>query len=588
MNRPGARSRHAGNVSSSIPGIASSFGEPAEATEPDEPAAAPKDDPTPPAPVVATNVHEASKPDGREATVQAQPLSTILPSVGVASSSSKYILPTVTSPPELRLPQEEIDGDRAKARAAAAARGESKRSEAMAEWEEWGEGADEDEDANGFRNTSAGAKSRKKVSKRVNLACKCEIYADETSSVLHKKTKRKRGQSPSAGVNWDADYDPQMPNDYGAWKDVVRDRRQAVRRMEEQRRHRNDYDDRSWGRSGANDNRWSDRRYREDDEEEKLYLSPPPQSYDPPSSVLQPPQPESSSRQPAPATGEEAYQRRQAMSGEEAYQRRLAMSQSAAGGQPPPPQPQGAGSEFPPARSPGAPPGPPPAFVDRTVISDDASARQSAAAAIAARLAKSAPAREETSGHADPSDSTPAGGSGDFAERLMAKWGHVAGQGLGAEGNQGRTEALVMEKVGGNDGAHKRRNFQRDEWGETVASGATNSSMARGRYVGKDPRAEADLERYGQPSEVVLLQDMIASQEDIDDSLPEEISAECSRHGIVERVAIVPPTRIFVIFTGMAGAWKCVRELDGRFFAGRKVKASYYSRRAFESGDRWR
>lgn len=166
-NRPGAKSRHAGNVSSSIAGIASSFGESAEAPEPDEPIVAPKDDPTPPAPVVATNVHEASRPDGRQATVDVQPVSAILPSVGVASSSSKYILPTVTSPPELRLPQEEIDADRAKARAAAAARGESKRSEAMAEWEEWGEGADEDEDVNGFRNTSAGAKSRKKVSERV-------------------------------------------------------------------------------------------------------------------------------------------------------------------------------------------------------------------------------------------------------------------------------------------------------------------------------------------------------------------------------------------------------------------------------------
>lgn len=42
---------------------------------------------------------------------------------------------------------------------------------------------------------------------------------------------------------------------------------------------------------------------------------------------------------------------------------------------------------------------------------------------------------------------------------------------------------------------------------------------------------------------------------------------ECSKHGIVQRVFIWPGTpkgvRIFVVFSGMVGAWKAVRELDG-------------------------
>lgn len=93
---------------------------------------------------------------------------------------------------------------------------------------------------------------------------------------------------------------------------------------------------------------------------------------------------------------------------------------------------------------------------------------------------------------------------------------------------------------------------------------------------------------------VVLLQNMVGSGQ-VDDDLDAETKEECKKYGEVLRCLIyeipnkrVPDSeavRIFVEFKNVESAIKAVSDLNGRYFGGRVVRASFYDLDRFKSYD---
>ncbi|KAJ7343561.1 hypothetical protein DFH08DRAFT_873044 [Mycena albidolilacea] len=443
-----------------------------------------------------------------------------------------------------------------------------------------------------------------------------------------KGRKNKHNNAPLIVV-WDPmePYDPLRPNDYNefkVWKQKDRiDRRERLaeeRRREDRKRGRpsGSYSD-SEGTPSEDDERpkktgryeETDRWTRTVDErrevDERLGLG-----------AL-------ASAPPPNLTGDEAYQRRLAMSagirpvspppapyypstapaddedaipalsvgntpaappreetGDEAYLRRVAMASASRPPAPPPPArsvspPTLAYNPFAPPSVPPPPPGPPPS------VSAALDARVKAAAAIAARLG--ALAQGGTSESAPPPPEKKPDPHG-FAQRLMAKWGHKEGQGLGVDGS-GIVNALTVEQVSQTKSGKGKTQGGAPPTGKGIGVG---SKMGKIINNNEDAKTREDRERFGEPSRVVVLTNMVGA-EDVDDELSEEIGDECSKNGVVERVAVhfvnpPPPNpddavRIFVVFGGPVGAWKTVREMDGRFFGGRATRARYFPEAMF-------
>lgn len=82
---------------------------------------------------------------------------------------------------------------------------------------------------------------------------------------------------------------------------------------------------------------------------------------------------------------------------------------------------------------------------------------------------------------------------------------------------------------------------------------------------------------------------------EVDDELEDEVASECAKYGTVTRVLIFEITepnfpaeeavRIFVQFERSEQTTKALIDLEGRFFGGRVVHATFYEEERFDNNE---
>lgn len=152
----------------------------------------------------------------------------------------------------------------------------------------------------------------------------------------------------------------------------------------------------------------------------------------------------------------------------------------------------------------------------------------------------------------------------------MAKMGWKQGEGLGKHG-QGITTPLKVRKT-------------------DKVSGTIEPAPELKPKESPKPPPPPPPKAQQPPSRVVLLQNMVGPGE-VDDELEDEVANECEKFGVVIRCLIFEVTdpgfpaeeavRIFVEFADVEAARRAKADLDGRFFGGRTVRASYFGEEAF-------
>ncbi|VDP76580.1 unnamed protein product [Echinostoma caproni] len=183
----------------------------------------------------------------------------------------------------------------------------------------------------------------------------------------------------------------------------------------------------------------------------------------------------------------------------------------------------------------------------------------------------------------EPSSATSLFGINAVAAKMMARMGYREGQGLGRE-SQGMSTALVVEKTSRRGGKiiHER-DHQRQQANIAAPIPIPPADAAAEETITNLPLPE-------NRSCVILLRNMCGPGE-VDDDLEPETAEECAKYGKVVSCMIfeLPESpddeavRIFVEFDSDDAATKAVLDLNGRFFAGRVVKAGFYDAEKFRN-----
>ncbi|VDN53615.1 unnamed protein product [Dracunculus medinensis] len=174
------------------------------------------------------------------------------------------------------------------------------------------------------------------------------------------------------------------------------------------------------------------------------------------------------------------------------------------------------------------------------------------------------------------------GGAGKglgVAANIMTKFGYKEGAGLGRTG-QGMSTALKVERLGKNSGVIVNEHEQ------LLRGSDSPPQIADPAPIPAVNMAEA----LKQSTRILLLQNMVSADE-IDDQLEPEVHDEMKKYGQVNKVVIFrilnarddEAVRIFVEFTNVAQAIKAFVDLNGRFFGGRSIRASFYDLEAYNA-----
>lgn len=167
------------------------------------------------------------------------------------------------------------------------------------------------------------------------------------------------------------------------------------------------------------------------------------------------------------------------------------------------------------------------------------------------------------------------------AAKIMSKMGYKLGSGLGKD-EQGISSPLEVERIGINEGRISIPNAIK-KTGQTETNDQPQKDVTSNM-----------AQLLNDSTRVLLLKNMVGPGE-VDDDLEAETKEECKKYGEVIKCLIyeipnkkVPDDEavgIFVEFRDVESAIEAASDLNGRYFGGRIVRASFYSQEKFNKYD---